>query len=79
MVLTEANGMFNISVDLSQMPGPCTARVVKYIAKRAAKNISSLDSQTMVPTATRLGLLILGEARVALDIGQIIPVFGAEW
>jgi len=28
---------------------------VKYIAKSAAKNINSLDSQTMVPTATRFG------------------------
>jgi hypothetical protein len=33
--------------------------VVKYIAKSAAKNINSLDSQTIVPTATTLGLVIL--------------------
>jgi hypothetical protein len=31
--------------------------MVKYIANKAAKNISSEDSQTMVPTLTRLGLL----------------------
>jgi hypothetical protein len=30
---------------------------VKYIAKSAAKNISSEDSHTIVPTLTRLGLL----------------------
>ena len=41
-----------------RMPSPfCTERTVKYIANRAAKNISSEDSQTMVPTLTRLGLL----------------------
>jgi hypothetical protein len=28
---------------------------VKYIAKRAAKNINSLESQTIVPTATKFG------------------------
>jgi hypothetical protein len=32
-----------------------TARRVKYIAKRAEKNISSLESQIMVPTETILG------------------------
>ena len=34
-----------------------TERIVKYIANSAAKNISSLDSQMMVPTLTRFGLL----------------------
>jgi hypothetical protein len=29
-----------------------TARIVKYIANSAAKNINSEDSQTMVPTDT---------------------------
>jgi hypothetical protein len=38
---------------------------VKYIAKSAAKNINSEESQTMVPTATRLGRLFLtGVSRV---------------
>ena len=37
--------------------GPsCCAFTVKNIEKRPAKNISSLDSQTMVPTLTMLGL-----------------------
>jgi hypothetical protein len=31
---------------------------VKYIAKIAAKNINSLESHTIVPTATTLGLVI---------------------
>ena len=39
---------------IGQSPG-CTARIVKYIANRPAKNISSLESQTMVPTLTMLG------------------------
>src|ERR1700730_17040666 len=34
-----------------------TERIVKYIANRAAKNISSLDNQMMVPTLARFGLL----------------------
>ena len=33
-----------------------TERMVKYMANSAAKNISSEDSQTIVPTLTRLGL-----------------------
>src|SRR3954468_1913492 len=37
--------------------GSLTARIVKYIANSAAKNISSLDSHTMVPTLTTLGLV----------------------
>jgi len=32
-----------------------TARIVKYIANSAAKNINSLDSQTIVPMETMLG------------------------
>ncbi len=36
------------------MPG-CTDRIVKYIANRPAKNISSLDSHTIVPTLTMFG------------------------
>ncbi|GAA1517242.1 hypothetical protein GCM10009677_58200 [Sphaerisporangium rubeum] len=32
-----------------------TDRIVKYIANSAAKNMSSEDSQTIVPTLTRLG------------------------
>src|SRR6476646_5388486 len=39
---------------IGQSPG-CTDRIVKYIANRPAKNISSLDSHTMVPTDTMFG------------------------
>jgi hypothetical protein len=55
VVLIAANFTLSIPVDSSQIFGPCTALVVKYIAKRAAKNINSLESQTIVPTATKLG------------------------
>ena len=59
----------------SQTFGPCTARVVKYIAKRAAKNINSLDSQTMVPTATRFGRLVRPATGAWVVMRAIIPDF----
>src|SRR3954454_4961411 len=37
--------------------GSLTDRTVKYMANSAAKNMSSLESQTMVPTLTTLGLI----------------------
>jgi hypothetical protein len=53
---------------------------VKYIAKSAAKNINSLESHTIVPTATTFGLVILcieagSEAGVetVLVMQEIIP------
>jgi hypothetical protein len=33
------------------------ARIEKYMANSAAKNISSLESHTIVPTLTMLGLV----------------------
>ena len=72
-MLVAANGIFNNPVDSSQTVGPCTARVVKYIAKRAAKNINSEASQTIVPTATRLGRLVFTDPVAIALIGEIIP------
>jgi hypothetical protein len=46
---------------------------VKYIANRAAKNINSLDNQTIVPTATRFGRVGLCIPTVVLDMVRIIP------
>jgi hypothetical protein len=47
---------------------------VKYIAKRAAKNINSLESQTIVPTATIFGRFSrVGGVATALDMRAIIP------
>ena len=43
------------SVGCGGQSPPACARAVKYIANRPAKNISSLDSQTMVPTLTMFG------------------------
>jgi hypothetical protein len=43
------------------------------MAKSAAKNINSLASQTIVPTATTLGRLTLGGVRTVLLMGVIIP------
>src|SRR6266566_659492 len=53
-VTTSAYGTLSSVGAIGQSPG-CAARTVKYMAKSAAKNISSLDSQTMVPTLTMLG------------------------
>ena len=54
VVLTAANGTLSSSVFWSHRSS-LTERIVKYAANSAAKNISSLDSQMMVPTATMLG------------------------
>ena len=45
---------FSRLVSSAHRPG-FTARRVKYIAKSPAKNMSSLDSHTIVPTATMFG------------------------
>jgi hypothetical protein len=45
---------------LAQISG-ALARRLKYMAKRPAKNITSLASQTIVPTEVALGLLITTE------------------
>src|SRR3954463_14656755 len=54
MVLTAEKGMLRFSGSVCHRSGR-TALIVKYIANSPAKNISSLDSQTMVPTWTMLG------------------------
>src|SRR3954465_10932694 len=54
VVLTEANGTFSFAVFSAHSAG-LTDRIVKYDANSAAKNISSLESQMMVPTLTMLG------------------------
>ncbi len=53
-MLTDAKGTSSFSVLCAHRSG-LTARIVKYDANRAAKNISSLDSQMIVPTLTMLG------------------------
>ena len=53
-MLTVAKGMFRTSVRFAHSSGS-TPRIVKYIANRPAKNMSSLESQTIVPTETMFG------------------------
>ena len=59
-------------------PGPATDRCVKYMANRPAKNISSLESQTMTPTDRVFGLVTetwaaLGAAAVVDDTLSLWP------
>ena len=54
VVFTAANGTSSRAVFWLHRSG-LTARIVKYDANSAAKNISSLESQMIVPTATMLG------------------------
>src|SRR5436190_17316553 len=56
VVLSVENGMFSSSGSVFQRPG-YVDRVVKYIANSAAKNISSEESQTIVPTEVVFGRL----------------------
>ncbi|GAA4806420.1 hypothetical protein GCM10025786_07300 [Nocardioides caeni] len=60
-----------------------TERIVKYDANRAAKNMSSLDSQMIVPTATMLGRSCwpcsreagrVAEAEIATGAIMAVPV-----
>src|SRR5712691_2518866 len=58
VVFTDASGRLRCAIGQC-LPSPLsTERIVKYMANSAAKNISSEDSQTIVPTLTRLGLLV---------------------
>src|SRR3954468_2388079 len=58
VVLTMANGRLSFSVWMAHSSGT-VARSVKYIANRPAKNMSSLASQTIVPTDTGFGRFTL--------------------
>src|ERR687894_2344476 len=53
-VNTVAYGRFS-SVGSGGQPSVARARAVKYMANSPAKNISSLESQMMVPTLTMFG------------------------
>src|SRR5215472_11822634 len=57
VVLTDPSARFRWAPG-QRSPSPLsTERMVKYIANNAAKNMSSEDSHTMVPTLTKFGLL----------------------
>src|SRR3954453_20315762 len=53
-------------------PWRARARAVKYMANRPAKNISSLDSQMIVPTLTMLGLV----RECTLDVSKVLLTTG---
>ncbi|BDB61222.1 hypothetical protein RDE2_30160 [Rhodococcus sp. RDE2] len=55
MVIGTANHRFKWVGGGGHMPSGACARATKYMAKSPAKNMSSLDNHTMVPTLTRLG------------------------
>src|SRR5947208_12167776 len=57
MIVNGAAVLRSSTTPLAGQTGSLMARMVKYIANSAAKNISSLDSQMMVPTLTMLGLV----------------------
>ncbi|GAA0630175.1 hypothetical protein GCM10009547_37390 [Sporichthya brevicatena] len=56
-MVVAANGRFRCTLSGGQFSSPVTERIVKYIANRAAKNISSDDNHTIVPTLTMFGRL----------------------
>jgi hypothetical protein len=56
-VFIKANGTFKISVPTDQISGELALKL-KYMANKAAKNITSLPSQTIVPTEVALGRCI---------------------
>jgi hypothetical protein len=56
IVFTSAYGTSS-SVGSGGHPSVAFARATKYMANSPAKNISSLESQMMVPTLTTLGRL----------------------
>ncbi|GAA2185109.1 hypothetical protein GCM10009848_13530 [Micromonospora lupini] len=75
-----AYGMFSDSVCFSHCSG-AAARIEKYIAKSAAKNMSSLESHTIVPTLTMLGrvkewIRLLSMAGAAVT-PSLLPLTGA--
>src|SRR5271156_741315 len=49
-----------------------TERIVKYIANSAAKNMSSLDNQMMVPTLTKFGLLAGLRGTGAVSVTDVV-------
>ncbi|GAA4922884.1 hypothetical protein GCM10023237_49860 [Streptomyces coeruleoprunus] len=71
MVLVAENGKFRCPACCAQYSAPVTDRRVKYIAKRAAKNISSELSQMMVPTLVRFGRLTDG---CACPVSTVVAV-----
>src|SRR3954447_17573942 len=67
-VLAEAYGMSKWASGHGPPSPLVTDRIVKYIANSAAKNMSSDDSHTIVPTLTRLGRLAWDRGAVSVAV-----------
>src|SRR3954449_2684849 len=68
------------SVGSGGHPWVARARAVKYMANRPAKNISSLASQTIVPTLTMFGRVrecTREVSKVLLATGAVVT--GSSW
>src|SRR3954465_8909166 len=79
IVTTRAYGMFS-SVGGCGHPVVHRACAVKYMAKSPAKNISSLASQTIVPTLTMFGRVrecTREVSKVLLATGAVVT--GSSW
>ena len=73
-----AYGMFSTGVCSAHCSG-AAARIEKYIANSAAKNMSSLESHTIVPTLTMLGrvsewIRLLSMAGAAVTRSLLPPI-----
>src|SRR3954467_3520267 len=62
------------SVGSGGQPWVDRARAVKYMAKRPAKNISSLESQMIVPTLTMFGRV----KECTRDVSKVLLATGAR-
>ena len=71
-MLTVAKGTLSRAVFSAHSSGS-TERIVKYIAKSPAKNMSSLESHTMVPTETMLGRVTGPWLGMVPDVGPGEP------
>src|SRR5215210_3965650 len=72
IVKTRAYGRFS-SVGSGGHPSVARARAVKYMANRPAKNISSLESQMIVPTLTMFGRV----RECTRDVSKVLRATGA--
>src|SRR5699024_8788983 len=75
-VFTEENPTLRWSWPACHTSGPATARWVKYMANSPAKNISSEDNQTIVPTWVGFGLLT---ARCGVLGGEVADDTSSLW
>src|SRR5215207_7515917 len=72
IVKTSAYGRLS-SVGSGGHPSVARARAVKYMAKSPAKNISSLESQMIVPTLTMFGRV----SECTRDVSKVLLATGA--